>query len=117
MNTIAFEFSFAITVGQLTAVTILAIVSGGLYALWLNHGGRWLADDATEISVVIGVAGTLATLFLALPYELVSLLYLLFTLTGMWQIIRSAYNRRREKEAGIQAKDEAAEAAEERMRQ
>jgi hypothetical protein len=90
-----YQFSVSIHPGQIAAASVLALVAGAVYAWLLNRPRyRWIAEDATEVSVVIGVALTLvasAVLFWSLPIFFGFLW--MFSLTGLSQILRSAYNR------------------------
>lgn len=91
------DFAFTLPLGKL-AVLYLAylLLIGPGYAWLLNHERfEWLAKEATELSVVIGVLLTLAPLLLVLPWTLVVIVFLAFAANGIWQALRSAYNRHR----------------------
>lgn len=104
-------FTITVSLYLFAALTALALVWGALYAWALNHQLRWLADDATELSVVIGVLVTLLIWSPLLGPHLFALLVWAFGTTGIWQMWRSAHNRHVQKQNGAQAVTRAVEEA------
>jgi hypothetical protein len=108
-----YVFTVSIHPGQLVLASVLALVAGMFYAWLLNREKyRWIAEDATELSVVIGVSMTLGVagvLFFSLPIFMGHIW--LFFLTGASQVIRSAYNRHAAKMSGKNRLKQAAQEA------
>lgn len=92
------QLTIHLTLTTFLIVSLLTFLLGLLYARLLNGRLRWLADDATELSTVIGVAGTLLLSALLIGLLPTALLFWLFGMSGISQLYRSAYNRRAERE-------------------
>lgn len=77
---------------------LLAIIWGVVWAgvLQLTPMGRFLAARRTWLSVVIGVAGVLAILLYAMPWEIWLRIVGAFGLSSLGIIGRSLYNELRE---------------------
>ena len=85
----------------LILATVACLSAGALYASLLQLPRfKWLADEATELSVVIGVGLTLLCIAPAVTFDVWAKLWWFFAMTGIWQILRSAYNRHKQNESG-----------------
>lgn len=96
---------FVIPAWKLFFLSILLLVFGAIYALLLNRTTgplalKWLADDATEVSVIIGVGFVVVASLLVFPFPLTFLIFAMFAMSGLPLVLRSAYNRHAEKQRG-----------------
>jgi uncharacterized membrane protein len=105
---------FFVPAKTLGIIVVYWVIMGGGYAVLLNQDWmQWLETEANEIATVVGVGlVTLPPLFLVFPHVVVFLVYAAFTCTGIWHLLRRAYNRSNRNQSGVEQVTEKAKIGE-----